>query len=903
MLSRGNEQRLAESIYRHPKAPPMTVLGQRNEGFVRFLKQHASPSHQRVTAGGRIIPVDPLLSPPPFSLDLLLGGTKQPSPVHSADLAYKRTSLGEKYHQKSRSRSVSLKGSETAAFNIVNRSNNVVAIQHVPENSSSLLYSGIAGYGSHPHQLMNPQAVPACMPPFMQLPAGAVLNCMLADGAALVTFNGKLYRASTQALANGLHMVMEPLDIRQPFTHQPAIIPTNAAFPHSQTGPQYGSMLQPDVGTYSYMANPFNSGQPDLNINSRLQIAQSEYNSLRAQLVNVDKQMAMYRQEMTPSDHAIMVARRVQLVGKLDDARNTKNRLQSLTTNNAPTVNQGHLCQPVQAGYQYSSDVGITSDHLQTKLVNHYSPPPQSSYAGRISHHQYNRSYSSIDQEAYNNSSIKATHNLGKSLSPNAPPFVPSNTPVSIKAKNFPNNVMEPTRNEKPLIIKHLDGRFKEAVSIHQQPKHQVPTAAAEPDPYSSPTALKTNWELVTEELQRWPKTLMRESDSPEKRLTDAWSPNDPLFDSNKMDSKNEINLTMTGDEADELAWGRLLNYKQHRKNIAKANAEANTFSHQSNQKCKSEDLKITYPQSLERDHESWTSISREKIYDRSDPRNALRNVIRSPPSCKSRNYGDENPFAGFGLSAAQLDERERKMREVVGTEEEHEEAEAPGKGVNNIYGSQSILRKMLKSPEFSTARLVSKGRTGQSWWSTLKETTNTSARVSVGTPKALKQNYNTSANADRDNYSGQAYKAPSSLGSSNYNAHGMLPQYDTREASTRFVSSARPAQYHSQYDAVEDSSLYPKSSTRPQQFLPQYDGPEDSKDPEPIADVKPKQPTSRPAKQSDSQAPAKDKTMPGDPFALYRYNKNFPSNHHTAVDHFFRTIREEETQQMMTPW
>ena len=35
---------------RQPIAPPATSALQRNDGFFRFLKQHASPPHQRVTA-------------------------------------------------------------------------------------------------------------------------------------------------------------------------------------------------------------------------------------------------------------------------------------------------------------------------------------------------------------------------------------------------------------------------------------------------------------------------------------------------------------------------------------------------------------------------------------------------------------------------------------------------------------------------------------------------------------------------------------------------------------------------------------------------------------------------------------------------------------------------------------
>lgn len=51
---------------RQPILPPPEDQ-QKAKGFVRFLKKHSSPTHNRVTAGGRIVPMEPR-SPPPFSL-------------------------------------------------------------------------------------------------------------------------------------------------------------------------------------------------------------------------------------------------------------------------------------------------------------------------------------------------------------------------------------------------------------------------------------------------------------------------------------------------------------------------------------------------------------------------------------------------------------------------------------------------------------------------------------------------------------------------------------------------------------------------------------------------------------------------------------------------------------------
>ncbi|KAF7506866.1 hypothetical protein GJ744_011212 [Endocarpon pusillum] len=53
---------------RQPHNAPAGLRAQSDEGFARFLKQHASPTHQRVTAGGRIVPMESSSAPPQFNL-------------------------------------------------------------------------------------------------------------------------------------------------------------------------------------------------------------------------------------------------------------------------------------------------------------------------------------------------------------------------------------------------------------------------------------------------------------------------------------------------------------------------------------------------------------------------------------------------------------------------------------------------------------------------------------------------------------------------------------------------------------------------------------------------------------------------------------------------------------------
>ena len=56
---------------RQPFGPPETLHTQKFEGFVRFLKGHVSPNHNRVTAGGRIVPAGPKSPPPTFHREFI----------------------------------------------------------------------------------------------------------------------------------------------------------------------------------------------------------------------------------------------------------------------------------------------------------------------------------------------------------------------------------------------------------------------------------------------------------------------------------------------------------------------------------------------------------------------------------------------------------------------------------------------------------------------------------------------------------------------------------------------------------------------------------------------------------------------------------------------------------------
>lgn len=57
---------------RQPTVPPGKgdINTHKDKGFARFLEKHSSPTHQRVTTGGRIVPMEQRQRPPVFSSHL-----------------------------------------------------------------------------------------------------------------------------------------------------------------------------------------------------------------------------------------------------------------------------------------------------------------------------------------------------------------------------------------------------------------------------------------------------------------------------------------------------------------------------------------------------------------------------------------------------------------------------------------------------------------------------------------------------------------------------------------------------------------------------------------------------------------------------------------------------------------
>ena len=87
-----NDPETPKNATREPANPEDEIEGQKLRGFARFLQTHSSPRHQRVTAGGRIVPAEPSCPPPTFHMAFLdefigpdsEGNMYQPYPIGQA---------------------------------------------------------------------------------------------------------------------------------------------------------------------------------------------------------------------------------------------------------------------------------------------------------------------------------------------------------------------------------------------------------------------------------------------------------------------------------------------------------------------------------------------------------------------------------------------------------------------------------------------------------------------------------------------------------------------------------------------------------------------------------------------------------------------------------------------------
>ncbi|KAL8716948.1 MAG: hypothetical protein Q9225_005766 [Loekoesia sp. 1 TL-2023] len=385
---------------RQPFNPPEVSLIQKHAGFARFLKQHASPPHHRVTAGGRIVPAGPL-SPPPM---MCLPSINTVVTNSSKSLGAKPQGNLPETDRKASNNPKTPLGTISAPLTQQNVNINTQKSSSIPPLASQ----GIDAVANT--QYMRTPLTNHLGPYLGPLPIGATPIGFLPDGSSIVFLNGMNYQSSW----DGSNATLKPLHLQMPGISQTGF--TSAAFPHTAvTAQSYGFHCPNGLASQQDTSNGSNfiQGQPQ-----QLEMAQPEdpgalYGHLSSELSALDKYVALHLHEFSQVENTHYTSRRRQLVEQLDSLRVG-------TENNGPLNSLGAPSYGPQAAPLWTGANGFdlsTGNVRTTQLdtVSNFAP-----VSGQLS---------GIGLP----SRLAPSQTLvNKGLSPAAPPFIPAGAKAAV---------------------------------------------------------------------------------------------------------------------------------------------------------------------------------------------------------------------------------------------------------------------------------------------------------------------------------------------------------------------------------------------------------------------------------------------------------------------------------------
>jgi hypothetical protein len=299
---------LLEHPIRQPKNAPPEPATQKDEGFAQFLKTHSSPNHTRVTAGGRIVPMEKRPAPPRFAL--------------SASKSNQNTGSAQKNLIETVSKSVP---------NDMDR----VAGTHVGVSSPN--QTNVFGYGTGSNTTLVPSVAPELLSP--------TVSALCLQQAALesnIIMQNQLLSYG-QGLSSGtLYRTVPAMTTEAPI-YSPQYPISFPCLPYAT------SLVQPTVATTSL---PMVYGE-QLSLLSILQTRLNEANNnfevYQQQLCDLDRYRATHQRD------DILIGQRVQIVARRAEIKEEIRRLQAAITVNEQIATQHHP----QAMQQHSICTGI----------------------------------------------------------------------------------------------------------------------------------------------------------------------------------------------------------------------------------------------------------------------------------------------------------------------------------------------------------------------------------------------------------------------------------------------------------------------------------------------------------------------------------------------------------------
>ncbi|KAF7176682.1 hypothetical protein CNMCM7691_003334 [Aspergillus felis] len=349
---------------RQPSDPPQGALAQADAGFARFLKEHASPKHQRVTAGGRIVPMDSQGSAPQMKLSAIdqtkddRGTSSTPTISKSRSKAKDKRARSEDIcpHAGADSSSPQPQGILATHARLSSISMND---KSEPQISASTLIPTIAPVALSSSMISQPNAAFPLMsqqyfqfePQFQEHNAPALQNYAMyglagypfafspslqgLSASSVIPFMSSAPQAQTSGLVTPSDIAPcssiiggYSSTISQSSSILDSFVPNHAPQGYHQVGGQMAAVNQSLFSMGPFLESSLRKSLSQISV---------DYAALSTQLTSLDRYMAMHTWDMDPCAKKSLVEQRKSLVRELDVVRSYKEQLEAtLRVSNEP---------------------------------------------------------------------------------------------------------------------------------------------------------------------------------------------------------------------------------------------------------------------------------------------------------------------------------------------------------------------------------------------------------------------------------------------------------------------------------------------------------------------------------------------------------------------------------------
>lgn len=336
---------------RQPNNPPRGALAQTDSGFARFLKQHSSPKHKRVTAGGRIVPMDTSTPAPKMNLLANAQNTQDYGTLPRGERGRRACRRSVKDTEKGATVGDTSKASSLPAEALAGK----IKLPHGNGLGQYLqapgLYPGLPFASVTPAMFMRPNIPFSLGNQFLQpeqkTQEGLKVspNCIYGLGgdqfAWLPNVNQPLDPQSSAAsfISASGHPHPPGSGSTSEFSTGSNFLPMGSSASNAMSPdldyfyPAFGATSYPLVGQQLPLANqplPFQGASKGTTDLASLQGATKEYEALSAQLSRIDRYMAVHTWDLDPRSKKLLVEQRMSLVRELDAVRLYKEQLESI---------------------------------------------------------------------------------------------------------------------------------------------------------------------------------------------------------------------------------------------------------------------------------------------------------------------------------------------------------------------------------------------------------------------------------------------------------------------------------------------------------------------------------------------------------------------------------------------